>query len=81
MHDLWNLSDCNKIWNHNHWADKQILKQFSETGQTIDLGCENLSVWLISCLPESQETPYSKQTQYVKWNWLQWGSNPQPNSL
>ena len=39
-------------------------------------------VWLYnSHFPECLVTAWSKQVQFMRFNWMQWGSNPQPFSL
>ena len=40
-----------------------------------------ISEWIHTlCLPECQETPYSKKVRYMKFKWRQRDSNPQPVS-
>ena len=71
------------------WTNTQ---HFGQTDQMIDVSCEYFQCfWLCSyhvtyaiqrkstlyLLPECQGTPFSKQAWYLKFNGLQWDSNPQ----
>ena len=46
-HDSWELSDCNEIKNPQSISLLTRIIPFSQTGQMVELCCDNLSVWCI----------------------------------
>ena len=88
---------CSRIQNNNHLDRNWTPNHLARLAWMIEQCCKYLSVWSIdsvflSCdirihskstpyFKECREIPCSKQVRYVKINWLQGDSSPQPLSL
>ena len=95
-HNIWSLSDSNRIRTHNHLVRKlndlaKLAKWWSCVVSTYLYGafysvlfsCQiQVSEWTCTLeIPECQRTLCSKQVWYLKFKWQEWDLNPQPLSL